>query len=203
MEQTLVSYKVGASNVGRAGFIEKITKDAMDFLASHRGERYRAIREELAYNQAMAALIERLYDSLRLYCFQFNRSLGWPELHVTCTKPEFVTEVMRYNKLREPTESYTYYRARLSTRHVTLMMRGRRDTIEFFLIPPDKVIALSLTEANYEPVSSLRAKLVDDLVTWELDADVLTEGGYEVLCMQLFEKLIDESREELKNHWKD
>src|SRR5262249_40198929 len=129
MEQTLVSYKVGASNIGRAGFIEKITKDAMDFLADHRGARYKAIREEMAYNQAMVCLVDRLFDSLRLYCFQFNRALGWPELHVTTTKPEFVTEVMRYNKLREPIESYSYYRARLSTRYVSLMMRGRRDKI--------------------------------------------------------------------------
>ena len=201
MEQTLVSYKVGASNVGRAGFIEKITKDAMEFLANHRGERYKAIREEIAYNQAMVSLIERLFDSLRLYCFQFNRALGWPELHVTTTKPEFVSEVMRYNKLREPIESYSYYRARLSTRHVSLMMRGRRDKIEFFLLPPDKVIALSLTEANYEPISRLNALLTGDLVTWGLDGAELTEAGYEVLCMQLFEKLIAKSREELKSHW--
>jgi hypothetical protein len=201
MEQTLISYKVGASNVGRAGFIEKITKDAMDFLADHRGERYKAIREEIAYNQAMVALIERLFDSLRLYCFQFNRSLGWPELHVTSTKPEFVTEVLRYNRLREPTESYSYYRARLSTRHVSLMMRGHRHKIEFFLLPPDKVIALSRTEANYEPISLLEASLTGDLVTWVLDGRELTEAGYEVLCMHLFEKLIEKSREELKNHW--
>ncbi|HEY9869173.1 MAG TPA: hypothetical protein V6D08_08405 [Candidatus Obscuribacterales bacterium] len=197
MEHVIVSYKVGASNVVRAGFIEKITKEAMEFLACHHGTRFKTVREELAYNQAMCALVERVFDSLRLFSFQFNRSLAWPDLHVTCTKPAFVTEVLRYNKLREPIESHNYFRARLSTRYVSLSIRGQKDTIEFFLVPVDKVIGLSRTEVAYQPSACLRAHLTGDLVTWELDGEDLTEARLEVLCMDLFADLVRRSRDVL------
>src|SRR5205814_772030 len=126
-----------------------------------RGIRLRAVEEESQRYQSTKDLIEQLFDLLQVYALDFNQSAAWTSLQVTCTKPAFVTEVLRYNVLREPVETITTFRCRLSTRFLSLVIVGRKDCIEFRLLPVEEVIGLSRAEAAYEPFLVIDSYFVD------------------------------------------
>lgn len=194
-EQILASYKVCDSE-SRSTWMRRLAQDSMRFLARQRGVKLQAMREETIFNQALSELIQRIFDYLQTYSYDFNHVMGWNELRVTCTKPGFVTEILRYNKFREPLETITNFRARLSTRYMSLVIRGRRDTIEFLFLPVDKVIGLSKAEGAYTPVCQIKGNLADDRITWQFGEEPLSNEQLAVLCMDLFAGLIERTKTE-------
>ncbi len=199
-EQILVSYKVGSASKRHSSFVDQLTDEALGFLADQRGLQLQTVCEESAYNEAIVWLVDKLFDLLQAYSFQFNHRVGWNDFFVTCTKPQFVTEVLRYNKFREPIDTITHFRARLSTRFMSLVIRGYKTSIEFLLLPVDKVIGLSKAETAYEPAHRLEASLNDGSVNWTIDGEPLTEEQLEVFSMGLFATLIDSTKKELQDN---
>ncbi|MBI4533415.1 MAG: hypothetical protein HY711_05655 [Candidatus Melainabacteria bacterium] len=199
-EQILVSYKVGSASKKHSSFMDQLTDEAMGFLADQRGLQLQTVRKESAYNEAIVWLVDKLFDLLQAYSFQFNHRVGWNDFFVTCTKPQFVTEVLRYNKFREPIDTITHFRARLSTRFMSLVIRGYKTTIEFILLPVDKVIGLSQAETAYQPAHRLEASLNDGSVDWTIDGEPLTEERLELFAMGLFAILIDSTKKELQDN---
>jgi len=178
-------------------WMEKLALDSMLFLAKRRGMRLQAVREELLYNQGMTQMIEQMFGTFTSYAFEFNRSIGWHALHVTCTEPTFVTEVLKYNQFREPLETVSNFRARLSTRYESLVLRGSRNRIEVLLLPVDKVIGLSKAELGYKPLVELTAQINEESqVDWYVGKEQLSDEDIEELCQELFTRLIEKTREQ-------
>lgn len=194
-DQILASYQTCGSD-SKATWMKRLAQDSIKFLAQKRGVKLRAVREETMLNQATSDLVNRTFDLLQAYSFDFNHELGWNELRITCTKPAFVTEILRCNKFREPIETITNFRARLSTRFMSLVIRGRRNTIEFLFLPVDKVIGLSKSEVAYEPSLQLKAEIVDGEITWKVGDEPLSDVQLQAICMDLFTNLIEKTKSE-------
>ncbi len=195
-DQILNLHKLGPESNTRLKWMNRLAKDALAFIADQRGAKVRAIEEESQRYLSTKALIERLYYLLQVYALYFNQTAGWSSLQVTCTKPAFVTEVLRYNKLREPVETITTFRCRLSTRFLSLVLVGRIDCIEFRLLPVEEVIGLSRTEAAYEPFLVIDSYVKQNDISWTICDEPLSNDSLEDLCMDLFSILIEQTKDE-------
>lgn len=193
-DKILSHYKSGGGSSSRSAWMQKLQQDAQEYLSKQRGLRMQALKEENTYQQATKKMLERVFDLLQAYALEFNQIAGWSSLQVTCTRPAFVTEVLKYNKLRDPIDTVTTVRARLSSRFVSLVIVGRKDCIEFRLLPVEEVIGLSKAEANYEPFRVLTAELDESDVEWKDGQNYLCDANLEVYCMELFEVLLEHSK---------
>ncbi len=193
-EAILGSFKNGCASTTRINWMNGLTKDALSFIAHQRGMRLRAVEEEAGRYQASKNLLEQIFDLLQLYAYDFNTSAVWTSLQVTCTRPAFVSEVLRYNKLREPIDTITTFRARISTRFLSLVIVGRKDSIEFRLLPVEEVIGLSRAEAAYDPFLTIESKEEDGEIMWLVANHELTAAGIETICMELFSILIEQTK---------
>lgn len=198
-EQILSSYNTCA-NERRSSWMRDLARDSMEFIADVRGMQYKALRKETIFNQSIAHIVTEIYTMLRAYSFEFNHSVGWNDLYITCSKPGFVTEVTRYNIFREPMESVTNFRARLSTRSWSVVIRGRKNKIDVLLIPVYKVIGLSKSETEFPPLLTLTGTLTKQQVQWHLNGQPLLEGQLETLSMEIFGALINKSKEAIQTN---
>lgn len=198
-EQILSSYNTCA-NERRSSWMRDLAKDSIEFIADVRGLQYKAVKRETIFNQSIAHIVTEIFTMLRAYSFEFNHSVGWNDLYITCSKPGFVTEVTRYNIFREPVESVTNFRARLSTRSWSVVIRGRKNKIDVMLIPVYKVIGLSKVETEFPPILSLTGTLTKQQVQWHLNGQPLLEGQLETIAMEVFASLINKSKEAIQNN---
>lgn len=198
-EQILSTYNTCA-NGRRSDWMRDLARESIEFIADVRGMQYKAVKKETIFNQSIAHIVTELYTMLRAYAFEFNHSVGWNDLYITCSKPGFVTEVTRYNIFREPVESVTNFRARMSTRSWSVVIRGRKNKIDVLLIPVYKVIGLSKAETEFPPILSLSGTLTKQQVQWSLNGQPLLEGQMENIAMEVFAALITKSKEAIQNN---
>lgn len=198
-EQILSTYNTCA-NERRSSWMRDLARDSMEFIADVRGTQFTKVRKETIMNQSIAHIVTEIYSMLRAYAFEFNHSVGWNELYITCSKPGFVTEVTRYNIFREPIESTTNFRARLSTRSWSVVIRGKKNKIDIMLIPVYKVIGLSKAETEFPPLLTLTGTLTKQQVQWHLNDQPLLEGQLESIAMEVFAALIHKSKEAIQTN---
>lgn len=181
----------------RTSFVEKITQDSLDYLAKRQGMRVQQLRQAALVHESMTCVIGRIFARIEAYSLELNAYLGCTDLHTVVTRPSHVREVTRYSKTRHPIDSITFYRARIGTHAWSLVMRGREGHIEFYLLPVERVMGLSKTEALYEPIATIDAEVVTELETvdWLHDERPLSSVREEQLCMELFAKLISATKE--------
>ena len=197
-EQILVLYKAKPQTKAseeRGEFLNQMASDSMNFIKEQRTKMEKAHREETLCQASMAAMIEHVFEILKAYSYELNSALGYGPLHVAGTSPQPVTEVVKFNKLRQAEETVTYYRARLSTPSFSLVLRGDKKGIQFYLIPVERALGLSQTEKHFHTIAKLNTRLVGNHVFWELeDGKSLTPSMVEFTCMELFQKLIEETK---------
>ena len=124
---------------------------------------------------AVSDLIEKSFDLLRSYAWEFNGFLAYPELHVTATKPAYVSEVLRYSVFREPLDTISKLRARLSTRFYSLILRGHQGSVEFIAMPAHKAIGLTTAEDIYEPLATFSVTVEEMLPFWQWEGQVVSD----------------------------
>lgn len=174
-----------------AGDLASQTQECVSHIKTLIGNANRA--EEL-YSQARALLIDQCFDLLRGYAYEFNSALDFAELHVTCTKPAEITEVLRWSMYREPIETATHLRARFSTKHTSLIIRGAHNVVDFFFLPANKIIGLSKSESTYKACVQLIASFDGQGVEWQHMSQPVTPQLLEDICQDLFRELIQVSR---------
>ena len=119
-------------------------------------------------------------------------------MHVACTNPQSVTEVIKFNYLRQAEETVTYSRARLSTPSFSLVLRGDTKGIHFYIMPVGRAIGLSQQECHFLPIARLTTIVENDTVGWMGESGrALTPTQVESLCMNLFERLIQETKQQV------
>lgn len=193
-EQILTTYQTGAST-DRQEWVSQLARDSASYVSSLRNQQKQRASDEISLQQATEEMVQKAFSLLRTYAFEFNNAVGLSELHVTCTKPNTVTEVTRYSLSREPIETLTNYRARISTRFFSLTVRGNEGTIEFYLLPVQKVIGMSKTELAYRPVARLMGSLNASQPCWMIGDQELSSEKLEILLSELFKELIEHSRQ--------
>ena len=146
----------------------------------------------------MEQLIDKIYGLLQRYIFEFNQVAAGTELYVSGTISGDVTEVTKYNKMREAQETQTYFRARVSTHTHSLVMRGKDEFIEFYLIPVNKVMALSKSEGDYKPLARIQVKISELGMMWRMKGGQPPVESLDELSMWLFSTLIQVTKDAAK-----
>jgi hypothetical protein len=193
-KQILVYHESQPADTGN-DWMYKLKEDSMQYLAEQRGVHLQQIYRESIYKKGLETLIDKIYGLLQRFTWEFNQVAGGTELHVSSTISGDVTEVTRYNKLREAMETETYFRARLTTRYMSLIVRGKDDAVDFFLVPTNKVMALSRTESEYKSMARIQVKITADGMMWRMENGVPPIDSLDELCMWLFSRLVAETKE--------
>lgn len=181
-----------------AQWTRQLADESMDFLARQRARWLKNMEREELYNQATGCLIQEICRRFNSFASAFNQAIGDRDLYVTLTEASIVTEVVRYNKFREAMETVTNFRARLSTRHMSLVMKGFRNEITFVLLPGERVLGLSRTEKDFKIEARLTARFThsEERPVWKSEGRDLTDEKLDKICKALFRKLIVQTREQ-------
>lgn len=89
------------------------------------------------------------------------------------------------------------YRCRISTTRLALVIRGKEERIDFFVLPVESVMGLSKTEDQHDPLMSFTCEVKNGQYNWEVEEKPLTEERLEKYVLLTFEHLMDLTREEL------
>jgi len=200
LREEILAKHTANPEVARSDWMRHLAQTSMSALATSRGTQVKAVEKQAILDQSTADLVSKIFSALRTYAFEYNQSIGWSELHITCSIPGFVTEVLRYNILREASETITHFRARLSSSTYSLVLRGRDQKIEVFLIPVSKSIGLTQTEKDFKPIVTFTSNVQANKVDWYMDKQPLVDGHMELIAMELFSMLVGTSNETLQNN---
>ncbi len=175
-------------------WLDDLKKDSADFLENQTGNRQKKARQDQINKQGIEVIIDRLFSCLQGFMYEFNKIAVGTDLHVSGTISGEVTEVTRYNKFREAEASESYFRARLSTRIYSLVIRGRDTKIDFFLLPVNRAMALSTIENEYPSLATIEIKIGKDGIMWRPVAIDPSCDSLETLCGWLFKQLVSETK---------
>ena len=152
-----------------------------------------------AYNveQNTKAVVDRIYCLLEAYSLELNKVSRARDLFVSATAPTHCQEALEYDRSRQPIKSLSVYRARFSTNRLSLVVRGLGHLVEFFLLPGDRVIGLSLAEAEARPLMIFQSEQAMAGLAWFVEAKPLTADRLERYSLLALEHLLDKTREEV------
>ena len=192
-QQILVYHEAEPAAAGN-DWMFKLKEESMQFLADQKGVEFQKGQREQVYKKGIETLIDKIFGMLQRFTFEFNQIAAGTDLHVSGTISGDVTEVTQYNKMREAVESETYFRARVSTRLFSLVLRGKNESVEFYLLPVNKVMALSKTEKQYRPLARIQVRITEEGMMWRMENGVPAVDSMDELCMWLFSNLINETK---------
>jgi len=198
-QQVLVYHESDTGANSGTDWMSRLKEESMHFLAEQRGVQLQQLYREAAYKKGVEVLVDKIYGLLQRYAFEFNQIAGGTELHVSGTISGDVTEATKVNRMREIEETETFFRARFSTKLFSLVVRGKDDHIDFYLIPTTRVMAQSAVESEYKPISTLQVRITEQGMMWRMADAIPPVDSLDKLCMWLFTTLIEETKEATKD----
>ena len=194
-QQILGNYAETVAPVRRE-FLDHLTSASHDFLHS-RSQPPAPAFEPSSLSTSMSALVDKIFSTLEPYIHELNHSFRTTDLSVTFTPPAVVNENFGYDTMRRPAVVVSSYRCRISTTRLALVIRGKEDRIDFFLLPVETVMGLSRIEDEHNPLMTFTAEARNGLISWQVEDKPLTEERLEKYILLIFEHLMDLTREEL------
>ncbi len=194
-QQILVNYAETVSPV-RRDFLENMTSASAQFLAA-RQRPAEPVYVPTSMSTSMSQLVDRIFNTLEPYIHELNQTFRATDLSITFTPPSVVNENYTSDTSRRPSIVVSSYRCRISTSCLALVIRGKEDRIDFFLLPVERVMGLSKTEDQHEPLMTFTASAQSGAIYWEVEHKPLTEERLEKYILLVFEHLMDLTREEL------
>jgi len=149
------------------------------------------------YRSAISYLVDKMFQDLRWFAHEYNKVAHGTPLQISSSILGEVTEVVRVNSKREAEETATFFRARLSNRKHSLVLRGGANRIDFYIVPVAQVMAMSLLETGYEPVASIAVRVTEAGVVWKLINNSFKPDTLDDLCMWMFSEFVETTRKEL------
>ncbi|MBI5174389.1 MAG: hypothetical protein SFV17_09765 [Candidatus Obscuribacter sp.] len=189
-QHILENYRQLSSSV-RQDYLDYLTAKTRDYAKSV------SVRCESGTSQSheMKALLERIYFTLEPYAVELNRVNGSEAriLELSVQPPCLTNEITDSSSQRRADRTVSYYRCRFSTRLLSLVIRGSEDCIDFFLIPTDRVLGLSLIEAQTKPLMSFTFEHAQG---WTVEGKELNHDRLERYSLLTLEHLLDRTQEE-------
>jgi len=196
MSEQILANREGDPNAGSAGgdWMTRLKAESVQFLDEQRGGSAQTLSKDSIYKKGIEILVDKVFNLLQRYMYEFNKVASGTDLHVSGSISGDITEVTRFNKFREAEETQTYFRARFSTRHFSLVLRGKDTTIDFFLLPVARSMALSRGENEYSPLATIQMRITEDGMMWRMKDGVPPVDGLEALAMWLFQQLVQQTK---------
>ncbi len=201
LSQKIIDNYRSVTQTVRPDYVAYLTQKSFAYSERAKETANNSERAQAVIEQAMVALVDRLYGLLEAYTQEINRVNGSQQLHLTCVAPSRPSEALELNRQRQASKTTSFYRTRFSTSKFSLVIRGMQNRVEFFLIAADRVMGLSHEESRYEPLMVFEAELEAANGTCELNRTVenknLTADRFERYSLLALEHLIDKTQEEL------
>ncbi|CAN5544708.1 hypothetical protein BH10CYA1_BH10CYA1_19060 [soil metagenome] len=195
--EILGNYKVRVQNV-RLEFLQNITKDSLNFLAGQKLQERQKMNMDDIIAESMKSVVDEVFTTLEPYISQFNKAVACTQLSVSCTSPALVKEVLSFDSLRRPVHTVSSYRARVSTCRFSMVVRGQHDRVDFFVLPVEKVMALTNIESQHTPMMTFSGEHNGiGLIDWQVEGKPLTSDRLERYCLHLFDYLIEQTRDHI------
>lgn len=142
-------------------------------------------------------MVERVYHLLEPYVVELNRALEQYGVRIACTEPDETSEADDGEWPFKPPEIVNYYRARFSTSKLSVIVRAFEEKVEFFLLPVDQIMRLSIAEDEAGALMTFTAKIDGGMLDWEVEGKSLTDDRFERYCILLFDHFISQTQKEL------
>lgn len=184
----------GDASTSDTRWMSQLKQQSAQFLNEQRGSISEQNERDLLYKRGVEVLIDKIFSIMQHFMFEFNKVASGTDLQVSGTISGEVSEVIRYNKYKEAEETRRYFRARLSTRTYSLVIRGNVQLIDFFLLPVNRAMALSREEDEFTPLATLNVKISEKGLMWRMSDGFPPVDSLESLSMWLFGKLIEKSK---------
>lgn len=195
-QQILVNYADSVTPL-RRDFLKTMTSTSAEFLAQRQHRPVEPVYAPTSMSTSMSSLVDRIFNTLEPYIHELNQTFRATDLSITFTPPSVVNENFSVDSLRRPSVVVSSYRCRISTSCLALVIRGKEDRIDFYILPVEKVMGLSKTEDQHDPLMTFTANAQSGTIYWEVEQKPLTEERLEKYILLVFEHLMDETREEL------
>lgn len=196
LAQQILGNYAGTVAPVRRDFLENMTNASAQFLAD-RNKPSEPATVPTSMSTSMTSLVDRIFNILEPYIHELNQNFRATDLSITFTPPSVVNENVGYDALRRPTLVVSSYRCRISTSRLAMVIRGKEDRVDFFLLPVEQVMGLSKVEDEHLPLMTFNAYARSGVIYWEVEEKPLTEERMEKYILLIFEHLMDMTREEL------
>jgi hypothetical protein len=189
-QRLISSYRVRASVVNHE-IVEGMSRAGAIFLRNHRAK-LASSEENDHLKQSLHEVLDRSFAVMEPYVDELNYRLGANEFRISCTAPAWVTESMGQHLANR-----TFYRARVSTCVLSVVMRAAENKVEFFVLPTSQIMALSAIEDRHRPLMQFTATANGAFIDWEVEGKPLTADRLERYCLLLFNYLLDQTKTEM------
>ncbi len=203
LSQKIIDNYRSVTQTVRPDYVAYLTQKSFAYSERAKETARNSERAQALIEQAMVALVDRLYGLLEAYTQEINRVNCAQQLHLTCVAPSRPSEALELNRQRQASKTTSFYRTRFSTSKFSLVIRGMQNRVEFFLIAADRVMGLSHEESRYEPLMVFEAEVELDAangtceLNWMVENKNLTADRFERYSLLALEHLIDRTQEEL------
>lgn len=175
----------------RKDLVVSLAQDAMSFLDKRRMEHNANSTEQVLYSSSMIEMVDMCFNLLLSCATELNTILGLSELFITATEPNFEVK----DKIKETVCSRT--QCRFSTSLYSLVVEGRRETINFYIVPSDELIAAEDVALQFQSITKWSAAIKENDVVWMSQGMELSDEVIEVCAIQLLGQLIEKTKERL------
>lgn len=194
-QQILGNYVESSSTVNRE-FLDSFITASREFM-DNRNRPAEPVYEPSSMSTSMTALVDTIFNTLEPYIHELNQTFRTTDLSITFTPPSVVNENVGYDTSRRPALAISSYRCRISTTRLALVIRGKEDRIDFFVLPVETVMGLSRIEDEHQPLMSFTCEMRYGEFYWEVEEKPLTQERLEKYILLIFEHLMELTREEL------
>lgn len=176
----------------RRDMVVNLAQDAMEFLDQRRMEHSVHSKEQVIYSTAMTDMVDLCFNLLLSCATELNTILGLSELFITATEPNLEVR----DKTKETVCSYT--QCRFSTSLFSLVMEGRREKINFYIVPSEELISIDEVGLQYDSITKWTATMdKNNEAVWMNQGMELNDDVLEVCAIQLLSQLIEKTKERL------
>lgn len=144
---------------------------------------------------AMVNWLDQMFDLFQGYADEFNQTAQGTDLIVNCSRPSYVYQLS--NDHSPSGESglvkVTTFEGHLSTRFWAMLIRGRYEKIEVFILPAETLLGFSarrLGESDYPPLIEISAIWQNNQLSWRICDHALSYESLAHLTKELFGDLI-------------
>ena len=143
-------------------------------------------------SSAQVDWIEKIFDEFARRALEFNSSHTVQNLSVSVHRPEYSQEKSTYETYLPETKA-TLFKGHISTNSWGMLVQGRADTIEIYIIPADRLLRFTINDIHgrgFNPLMVINSAYVNNQLEWHIENEIISFAKLPILAKELFCDLI-------------